>query len=128
MSSSDNIKRRILVVDDEPSFCEFVEMMLGLDGHAVKTVASGEEALACAERTPFDLVITDYSMPQMKGDELAQRIKRMNPALAVVMVTGYAEMLESSGTPLPGISRLLNKPFQLDTLRDVIRETCPIAA
>src|SRR5215470_7453621 len=96
-------KRRILVVDDEPFVCDAVKMMLEFDGHVVETANSGPEALAVLERATFDLVITDFAMPLMKGDELALTIKARNPRLPVVMITAYAEMLASSGKPLAGV-------------------------
>lgn len=117
--------RKILVVDDEPMVCDSVEMMLSYDGHSVHTVASGAEALACLDQSGFDLVITDYAMPHMRGDELARRIKERNPALPIVMITAHAELLTATGTPLAGISMVISKPFMLETLRDAIRKTCP---
>jgi len=128
MTPPPKVKRRILVVDDEPLVCEAVEMMLAFDGHTVETATSGAEALACLDRAPFDLVITDYAMPQMKGDELAQRIKQLNPALPVVMITAHAEVLESTGAPLPGIVLVISKPFMLETLREAISQACPVSA
>ena len=67
--------RKILVVDDEPFVCDAVKMMLNFDGHTVQTANSGQEALEMLERDKFDLVITDFAMPNMKGDELAAAIK-----------------------------------------------------
>ena len=120
-------KRRILVVDDEPMVCDAVELMLSFDGHSVTTAANGTEALACLEGASFDLVITDYAMPHMKGDELAQRIRARNPATPVVMITAHAEMLTATRTPLLGVDLVISKPFMLETLRDAIRKTCPVA-
>lgn len=120
-------KRRILVVDDEPMVCDAVEMMLAHDGHTVETATSGADALARLEGALFDLVITDYAMPQMKGDELAQRIQQRNPTLPIVMITAHAEMLESTRTPLPGIRLVISKPFLIDDLREAVRRSCPAA-
>ncbi len=120
-------KRRILVVDDEPLVCDAVEMMLCFDGHTVRTAKSGSEALACLEEAPFDLVITDYAMPAMKGDELVRRIKQRQADLPVLMMTAHAESLQSANVPLPGIAALISKPFMLQTLRDAIHTACPDA-
>src|SRR3954470_15546891 len=95
-------KKKILVVDDEPFVCDAVKMMLAFDGHDVQTANSGREALDLFDKGKFDLVITDFSMPSMKGDELATAIKTRSPKQPVVMITAYAEMLQSSGTPLSG--------------------------
>jgi len=110
-------QRKILVVDDEPFVCEAVKMMLNFDGHTVKTAGSGKEALTMLEQEPFDLVITDYSMPGMKGDELAAIIKSRNSRQPVVMITAYAEVLAK---PLSGVDALVSKPFLLENLREAI--------
>ena len=118
-------KKRILVVDDEPFVCEAVKMMLAFDGHEVKTANSGKEALLVLDKDTFDLVITDFAMPAMKGDELAATIKARLPKQPVVMITAYAEMLESSGDPLPGVDFLISKPFLLENLREAIAKALP---
>ena len=112
--------RRILVVDDEPFVCDAVKMMLMFDGHTVETASNGKEALALFEQGKFDLVITDFAMPNMKGDELAAEIKLRSPRQPVVMITAYAEMLQSSGNALNGVDFVISKPFLLDNLREAI--------
>ena len=118
-------KRRILVVDDEPFVCEAVKMMLAFDGHAVETACSGKEALALFENGKFDVIITDFAMPTMKGDELAAAIKARSPTQPVVMITAYAEMLKSSGNPMTGVDFLISKPFLLEDLRRAISKVAP---
>jgi CheY-like chemotaxis protein len=113
-------QRRILVVDDEPFVCDAVKMMLTFDGHEVETASNGKEALSMFEKGKYDLVITDFAMPNMKGDELAAAIKARSPNQPVVMITAYAEMLESSGNPLTGVDFVISKPFLLDNLREAI--------
>jgi len=117
MSAPASPQRRILVVDDEPFVCDAVKMMLTFDGHIVETASNGKEALAMFEVGKFDLVITDFAMPNMKGDELAATIKARSPKQPVVMITAYAEMLASSGNPLPGVDFVISKPFLLENVR-----------
>ena len=118
-------QRRILVVDDEPFVCDAVKMMLAFDGHLVETANSGAQALAILERSRFDVVITDFAMPPMKGDELAAAIKARNPKQPVVMITAYAEMLQASSNPLPGIDFMISKPFLLENLREALMKVVP---
>jgi CheY-like chemotaxis protein len=113
-------QKRILVVDDEPLVCDAVKMMLNFDGHKVQTAASGQEALAILEKDTFDLVITDFEMPNMKGDELAAAIKARAPKQPIVMITAYAEMLRAAGNPLTGVDCVISKPFLLENLREAI--------
>lgn len=115
--------RRILVVDDEPYVCDAVRMMLAFDGHQVETSGSGKEALALFSKGKYDLVITDYAMPGMKGDELATAIKAVAPDQPIVLITAYAEMLKSDETPLTGVDYIVSKPFLLENLREAIEKT-----
>jgi CheY-like chemotaxis protein len=121
-------QRRILVVDDEPLVCDAVKMMLEFDGHLVETAGNGKEALALLEKDQFDVVITDFEMPVMKGDELAAAIKARTPKQPVVMITAYAEMLQASGNPLTGVDLMISKPFLLENLREAIAKVAPVAA
>lgn len=128
VAANQHSRLKILVVDDEPMVCDAVEMMLSFDGHEVHTATSAAQALKCFGQTAFDLVITDYAMPQVRGDELAIRLKQRSPQTPVVMITAHAEVLLSTGTPLPGIALVISKPFMIDTLREAIRQTCPHSA
>jgi len=103
-------------------------MMLDFDGHIVETVGSGKDALAMLEKSKFDLVITDFAMPVMKGDELAAAIKARDPKQPVVMITAYAEMLQASGNPLTGVDLVISKPFLLENLREAIAKVTSLAA
>jgi two-component system, NtrC family, response regulator GlrR len=121
-------QRHILVVDDEPLVCDAVKMMLDFDGHLVETASSGKDALATLERGRFDLVITDFEMPVMKGDELAAAIKARWPNQPVVMITAYAEMLQASGNKLAGVNLVISKPFLLENLREAIAKATPTSS
>lgn len=118
-------KRRILVVDDEPFVCDAVKMMLAFDGHDVVTASNGNEALGIFDKDKFDLVITDFAMPGMKGDEFAAAVKARSPGQPVVMITAYAEMLHSAGKSLPGVDYVVSKPFLLEHLREAITSVLP---
>jgi CheY-like chemotaxis protein len=118
-------KKRILVVDDEPFVCDAVKMMLAFDGHDVVTANDAKEALETFDKDKFDLVITDFAMPGMKGDELAAAIKAKSALQPVVMITAYAEMLQSSGKKLNGVDFLISKPFLLEHLREAIATVLP---
>ena len=100
-------------------------MMLHFDGHIVETAKSPQEALEVFEAGKFDLVITDYEMPVMKGDELAAIIKARAPSQPVVMITAYAEKLHAIGHPLKGVDFMVSKPFLLENLREAIAKATP---
>ena len=116
------VGKRILLVDDQQSVREAISLLLSLDDHAVIEAADGAAALDLFMRDEFDLVITDFDMPNMRGNELATRIKRLSPSRPILMITAYAERLGAAGNPVDAI---LNKPFQLADLRRAIAELLP---
>ena len=123
MKKPDSLQKKIFVVDDEPMVGDAVKMMLAFDGHEVVTASHAQEALALFERDKFDLVITDYAMPGMKGDELAATLKSRAPGQPVILLTAHAEMLKSSNVPLDGVDDIISKPFRLEDLRSAINRT-----
>jgi CheY-like chemotaxis protein len=112
-------RKRILLVDDQQSVREAISLLLSLDEHTVIEAGNGVEALDLFRRDQFDLVITDFEMPKMKGNELAARIKQISPAQPILMITAYVEKLGDSDNPVDAI---LNKPFELQALRRVMAD------
>ena len=111
------LRKRILLVDDQQSVREAISLLLSLDEHEVVEAADGVEALDLFRRGHFDLVITDFDMPNMKGNELAASIKRVSPSQPILMITAYATQLGESDNPVDAI---LSKPFQLRDLRQAM--------
>jgi CheY-like chemotaxis protein len=95
-------------------------MLLEEDGYVVEHANSGPEALALYEPDKFDMVFTDYIMPEMRGDKLAAAIKRLAPSQPVVMLTAFPEKLQSSACPLGGVDSFICKPCDAETLRKAI--------
>jgi CheY-like chemotaxis protein len=113
-------QKHILIVDDEPMVCRSIQILLEAEGYIVEQAQNGAEALALYEPNKFDLVFTDYLMPKMKGDKLAEAIKRISPEQPVVMLTAFPEKLQSSDCPLGGVDSFICKPFDLDNLNTAI--------
>src|ERR1035441_2188381 len=97
--------KRILLADDQQEVREMTKLMLGMDEHIVTEAVNGREALELFAPGRFDLVITDYLMPVMKGDELARNIKRLAPTEPILMITGSAAELDEIGRPACGARR-----------------------
>jgi CheY-like chemotaxis protein len=118
--------KRILLVDDQREVREAIKLLLSFDEHEVTEAANGQEALNIFEKGSFDLILTDYSMPVMRGDELARHVKATAPAQPIIMLSAYAANLERTGLP---VDALLGKPFTIDDLRQAIAElTCLVLA
>ncbi|HUR44557.1 MAG TPA: response regulator [Candidatus Saccharimonadales bacterium] len=80
----------ILVIDDDPMVRESMSLALEDHQYRVTTASNGEEALAQLDAAKFDLVFTDYFMPEIRGDELARIIKQRHPTTIIVMLTSLA--------------------------------------
>ena len=110
----------ILVVDDEPRVCEVISAFLESDGHGVTTARNGREGLEQFQRKPFDLIVTDRAMPEMSGDQMAGVIKKVNPHIPVVLLTGFGALIEVTGTQPKDIDVVLKKPITIGELRKTI--------
>lgn len=115
---------RILVVDDEPSICQVIAMHLEDEGHEVHTAPDGRLGYERFVGESWDLVLMDWVMPGMKGDELADAIKRVNPKMPVVLVTGFADRLNDSGRQDSPFDLIVRKPFTRETLKGALNLVC----
>jgi two-component system, NarL family, sensor histidine kinase EvgS len=115
--------KRALVVDDEKSMRELLALLLESLGVTVLTAESGAQALQLYRCETFDVVFTDKNMPQIRGDELAQVIKAINPAQRVIMITGSGGNVLQHGSLPPVIDGLIFKPCHLHELIDALNGT-----
>ena len=111
---------RILVADDEPMVREVIQMYLAEDNHTVEVAVNGREALEKFKAADYDIVLTDRSMPELNGDELALAVKQLKPGIPVVLLTGFGELMNAEGERPEGVDIIVSKPFNLDTLRSAL--------
>jgi signal transduction histidine kinase/DNA-binding response OmpR family regulator len=110
----------VLLVDDEPAFARAVRDLLTLQGHRVTVVDSADAALELTETRRFDVVLTDYSLGEVTGADLANRLAERGSDLFVVLVTGYATEIDDTTLMSRGISAVVPKPCRGDDLRQVL--------
>jgi len=116
--SAPSCKRlRVLVVDDEKWSRIVVGKVLEEGEHDITAVACGAEGIEAFRNGKFDLVITDRAMPDMSGDRVAVEIKKIDPSVPVLMVTGFGAMMEEAGECPPGVDAILGKPVGVEELR-----------
>jgi len=106
----------VLVVEDEKSQREMLEGFLLRQGLSVSSVDGGEKALDEVGRANYDLVLLDYKMPRMDGIQTLREIKRVNPELAVIMMTAYGTIETAVQAMKEGAADYLTKPIDLDEL------------
>jgi len=119
--NSQTAKKRILLVEDERSVRETIRLMLSRDGHTVREANNGVEALSAFRCEKFDLVMLDFQIPFLQGDELAVRIKQLAPQQPILMVTGQAQW---PGPDNP-VDALLHKPLDFARLRQTMAQLLP---
>ena len=112
---------RILIVDDEKGLRLALKGLLSKEGYQVETAASGEEALQRIETGSFHLVITDLSMQGITGLQVLEHARRVDPELAVIMITAYGSEKIAVQAMKLGAADYLPKPFDNDEIRVVVR-------
>ncbi len=124
----DQVAARILVVDDEPSMCEFLRIMLGKEGYAVSLQTSASQALAelrQSARDPgkrFDLVVTDLMMPEMSGLELMSSSLKIDPGIDFIVMTAFGSIDTAVEALKNGAHDYITKPFKVEEIKIAIRK------
>jgi len=111
---------RILVAEDEIPMREFVRRVLEQRGHQVTTVTDGAEALRRLSRERFDLLLSDISMPNMDGLELALKVARDHPGLPMLLMSGYAQERHRLHDYDDLVQGVLSKPFSMVELSGAV--------
>jgi CheY-like chemotaxis protein len=116
---------KILFVDDEAALVEMASQMLSRLGYDVTTAGSANEALTMFLTDPhrFDLVITDQTMPDLTGIDLAQRMLEVRNGLPILLITGYSETVSAEKAKSAGISEFIMKPLAKREVAETIRRT-----
>ncbi len=116
------LKKTILVVDDEELIRELLVDALS-DEFNILSASNGEEALSLYKQHQDEiaLVITDLIMPNMRGDELAERLRKLRPTLPIIFISGYEREIETDRLLAGGNSTFLTKPFDVEYLNSTLR-------
>jgi len=115
---------RILFVDDELAIIDIEKRMLEHLGYKVEGRTSSIEALEAFRAQPdkFDLVITDMTMPNMTGDELARELMRIRPDLPIILCTGFSELIDEQKAKAMGIRAFVMKPVVMAEMAKAVRK------
>ncbi|MBZ0170478.1 acetoacetate metabolism regulatory protein AtoC [Candidatus Methylomirabilis lanthanidiphila] len=122
---------RILVVDDDPFIGELLAVLFEQEGFEVQIAQDGCAGLLAFSEGHFNLIVTDFSMPRMTGLELAAAVRKTDPLVPIILVTGEANAIDAKAARQVGINRVIPKPFKLDELRKcvgLVRAKWPPAA
>ena len=114
---------RILFVDDEQSIVDIGKDLLTQLGYSVETRVDSNDCLEAFRAQPdgYDLVVTDYAMPGMDGDELITEIRKIRQTIPVILCTGFSTSILSKKLSAPGIDFMLMKPVTASELASAVR-------
>ncbi|MFC1523839.1 response regulator [Thermodesulfobacteriota bacterium] len=115
---------RILVVDDQPEIVRLFENILMKHGYQVTGFSNSAEAYETLKGDPqaFDLIITDMTMPDMTGVELASKVLLVRPDLPIILCTGFSELVNREQATALGIREFVMKPIKTQELGKMIRK------
>jgi len=117
------MKKRILIVDDEPPIRKLFARTIGTENYAIRAAASGVEALALLKNDPADLVLLDLNMPELDGADTLAEIRKIDQAVPVFIITSFKDaffdklkILRDAGIQF----EVINKPVEKEHLRELV--------
>ncbi|MDO8540780.1 MAG: response regulator [Opitutaceae bacterium] len=122
-SAPEPARAHILVVEDSSVFREMQSLLLGTAGFIVSAHESPQAALAVAAKQRFDLVVIDYELPEMNGQQFMHALRAIQPEIAVVFVSGALTLDLAIQLSSQGVAGIFNKPANPKTLLEKINET-----
>jgi len=114
-------KLRILIVDDDPAICEYMETFLTQDGYEVRTLSDPSSVVDEVKAGGYHLVILDLMMPKLHGIEVLKRIRKVDTDVAIVIFTGYPSLETAVESMKLDAIDYIKKPFSIDEFREVIQ-------
>lgn len=115
-----SVRRRLLVVDDDPDICDLLRDRLESEGFEVETAADGETALRLLADTPVDGLLLDIALPGVDGFDVLRQLRPTHPTLPVVMMTAVEALDRAMAAVEAGAQGYLLKPFDAVRLRQII--------
>src|SRR5258708_4329643 len=119
---------RILVIDDEAGIRTVIQAVLTREGHSVRCANDGKAGLAAFEQEKPDLVITDIIMPEKEGIGTIQAIRKLDPKIPIIAISGGGRAANTDFLPLAakfGATATLSKPFGASALGGIVRSALP---
>ena len=116
---------KILIVDDQEIIRELISEILRSDGHDITVAATGVEALLHLNKAQYDLIISDLSMPDMTGSQLASEIRAKGNKIPFILLTGFGDEMLAQGSTPPGVDLVLSKPVTSASLYQAIKKILP---
>ncbi len=113
---------KILIIDDEKSILDLLNVVFEKEGYAVKNALSAEKALKLIDENDIDLILTDVKLPQKSGMDILKYVKKNKPDIPVVMITAYGTIKQAVEAFKAGAVDYVLKPFDVDELKIIVQK------
>ncbi len=110
----------ILVVDDDPDVCEYLQDFLSSEGYAVSIINDPTDTLDHLGRDEFHVVVLDLMMPKLNGIDLLEKIRHTDDDIAIIILTGYPSLESATSSIEHDVSAYIKKPFSIGEFREAI--------
>jgi DNA-binding NtrC family response regulator len=115
---------KVLVIDDDPSICKTVGLLLEDHGYSPRTYTDPDKALETAGQESFQIALVDLRMPAMDGVEVVERLKKIDERMSCIVMTAYPDLDSATQTMRHGTCDYIAKPFKQDELIASIDRAC----
>jgi len=117
----------ILVVDADPDIREALSDMLRHEGYRVKAVGNGAEALQRIRQAHYEVALLDIRLPDLDGLSILRVMKRLDPRLPIIVLTGYATVENTIETLVKGAFAYLIKPYNQEEIKAILRRAVAVS-
>lgn len=115
---------RVLVIDDDPSICKTVGLLLEDHGFTPKTFTNPDEAIEAAEEESFQIALVDLRMPVLDGVQVVEKLKDIDKRMSCIVMTAYPDLDSATETMRRGTCDYISKPFKQEELIDAVERAC----
>lgn len=122
------MRRSILIADDDDAVRQVMRIALQQAGYDVCEATNGAEAIRAMHAAPFDLIITDVLMPERDGLEMIMHVRRRNPNIKVLAISGADNALFLANAAGLGATQVLRKPFRVAALLALVADLLQVPA
>ena len=112
----------VLVVDDDTGVRDMLSSVLNDEGYVVEAVENGKEAIKACEKSFFDVALIDVELPDMKGTELLDRLKKLQPKMVRIIITGHPSLESAMKAVNERADGYVLKPFEVTELLEKIKK------
>lgn len=115
---------KVLVIDDDPSICTTVGLLLEDHGYSPRTYTNPEEAIEVAEKESFQIALVDLRMPSMDGVEVVEKLRKIDARMSCIVMTAYPDLDSATETMRQGTCDYISKPFKQEELVASVDRAC----